>query len=345
MRKYLSALCVVAALVLASTSLYAWSGGCWVFGANEYSWSSWNGYYNLGLGTGGSMATEYGEGNTYIQVVTDGMAGRGTCTGGFPDQGWCADNAHAGLGGWTSRAEQTINAVPYGWWTGSSRHFINGQYQVTRHAATYFQEAPNCSNPQTQFDYSNCPGSPIVIATGKSLNYSLTRPKQGVLFDLDGDGVLEQISWTKENSEVAFLALDRNGNGVIDNGTELFGDHTLPGVANGFAALHSLGGVNDDGMIDANDPLFASLLLWTDRNHNGISEPDELAPASNTLEAIGLGYTITTKTDSAGNLYRLEGWARRAEDGKTGKDKPSGNSWQTRQTREFRIYDVYLVNQ
>jgi hypothetical protein len=65
-----------------------------------------------------------------------------------------------------------------------------------------------------------------------------------VRFDLDADGIPEQVAWTRPDSEDAFLALDRNGNGLIDDGTELFDNHTparpdLPGIttANGFEAL------------------------------------------------------------------------------------------------------------
>lgn len=335
---------VSSALVLASiVGIYAWDGGAYVYGENEYTAGAWSDNPRYGLGTNGRMFQEYGGGNTYIQTVTDGFAGRGTCVQGWMEYGWCADNAHAGLAGWSSQSDHDLNVVPYGWYCGSSRHYINGDYQVTRHGCSYFQDPPNCDNPQNSFDYNHCPGSPIVIATGGNQNYSLSKPADGVLFDLDSDGVAEQLSWTKPDADVAFLALDRNGNGTIDNGTELFGNYTTPGVPNGFAALRTLGGINEDGQVDRDDALFASLLLWHDRNHNGISEADELTPAADTLSAIGLGYTYSSRRDGAGNLYSFEGWAKRAEAGKKGKDNPSKDEWKTRGAREFRIYDVFLV--
>jgi hypothetical protein len=80
---------------------------------------------------------------------------------------------------------------------------------------------------------------------------------------------------------VAFLAYDRNGNGQIDNGTELFGNYTVPGMNNGFAALERLASEvagYRTGRFRQGHPLFDKLLLWTDSNHDGISQPEELEP-------------------------------------------------------------------
>lgn len=145
--------------------------------------------------------------------------------------------------------------------------------------------------------------------------FSLTNAEGGVFFDVTGLGAPEQISCTEANSDDAFLALDRNGNGVIDNGLELFGN-TAPQpepaagtVRNGFFALAEYdkpaNGGNADGLIDQHDAVYEQLRLWRDLNHNGICEPGELNGLADwNIDAIALDFKESKHRDKWGNGFR-----------------------------------------
>ena len=171
------------------------------------------------------------------------------------------------------------------------------------------------------FDWATCTCvdqgvSPIILAVGASADYQLVGPRDGVWFDLDADGVPDRVGWTRANDPVSFLTLDRNHNGVIDNGRELFGNFTpLQGdqtAANGFQALtywdSPQAGGNGDGWIDAGDAVWPNLRVWIDFNHDGVSQPDELFTlAELNIAAISTTYYPEMRRDQFGNGFPYRG--------------------------------------
>ena len=156
--------------------------------------------------------------------------------------------------------------------------------------------------------------SPIVVDI-EGNGFNLTDGAGGVEFDLAGDGTKYQIAWTAANSDDAWLALDRNGNGTIDSLKELFGNVTdqpesVPiDEQNGFLALAVFDklekGGNNDGVIDNQDSVFNQLRFWQDMNHNGISEAAELRTLPGLdITSIELNFKESKRTDESGNSFR-----------------------------------------
>jgi hypothetical protein len=181
---------------------------------------------------------------------------------------------------------------------------------------------------------TDCP----VIIDLDNHGFQLTGLEDPVRFDLDASGPAEEIGWTAAGVHNGFLCLDRNHDGAITDGRELFGQVTP--LANGqpakigYAAMAELDrpalGGNGDGVIDPEDTAFQDLCVWVDSNHDGVSQPEEIL----TLQEAGIvrlsyDYIETRRQDSHGNLFRYKS--------KAWGLNPAGR------VRELTTYDVFFV--
>jgi hypothetical protein len=131
-------------------------------------------------------------------------------------------------------------------------------------------------------------------------------------FDGDGDLFAERTGWL--GGDDGFLVLDKNANGLVDDGSELFGSATQ----GGFAALSAYDS-NGDGKISAADAMWNALRVWQDKNSDGASTADELKSlAALGIVSINLGTTALGVTTPQGTQLLARGSFTRA-DGSTGR--------------------------
>ena len=160
-------------------------------------------------------------------------------------------------------------------------------------------------------------GCPILLDLNSD-GVELTDASDGVAFPIGATDRNYQVAWTLPGSDDAWLVLDRNGNGQVDDGTELFGNASpQPEQADwrdrhGYLALAEFdkqqNGGNGNGIIELSDAVFYELRLWRDVDHDGRSRPSELSSLPSVgIEGLSLDYRESRRTDEHGNAFRYTG--------------------------------------
>ena len=162
--------------------------------------------------------------------------------------------------------------------------------------------------------------SPLVVDLDGDGKIETVSTDGNVHFDFDSNQKIENSGWIGKNE--GFLVRDINGNGQIDNGTEMFGNHTVlqngKNAVNGFEALKDLDS-NGNGKFDAEDDAWSQVKVWRDANTNGIVDSGELLTLEQAgIESINLKYDYQKEADENGNLEIQQGTFNRT-DGTTGK--------------------------
>ena len=155
--------------------------------------------------------------------------------------------------------------------------------------------------------------NPISITASDKKSGSNNNESGGAYFDHNGDGVSHKSSWISK--EDGILAYDRNGNGKIDDGGELFGNFTQIKdrdgnqrlAKDGYEALKEFDS-NNDGVIDSKDDKFKDLKIWQDANSNGISDEGELKSLDELgIASLSLNHNEVNEDLGGGNTLSLKG--------------------------------------
>lgn len=274
---------------------------------------------------------------TYVSKdlsVGQGSGSLNLCFGGLdvkPETAKC-QNERNSIGGELDRPSALINQ-PASWsisrgTDGKPQIAINESFAASREHPVY-----NFAAPGTSFkDYQ----SPLVIdltGTGALNLVDVWDDTPGVRFDLMSAGHPMRTGWI--GAGAGLLALDINGNGLIDDGRELLGESSHPLLpvayglrtfANGFAALAQYDS-NRDGVINARDAIYNRLIVWEDRNADGVTQPNEVQHLSGLgLASIDLAYAAPRRAPpyiAASNQVRLSSACHTA----TGKDLLIADVW------------------
>ena len=191
---------------------------------------------------------------------------------------------------------------------------FNGDPNADIGSGTYDALGNFITSLQSSFHTAEATLSPLVLDLDGDGVETIDK-SSGIHFDHDGNHFAETTGWAGKDD--GLLAWDKNGNGKIDNGGELFGNNTLLAsgakAANGFAALAELDS-NHDGKIDANDTAFTQLRVWKDGDSNAVVADGELLSlAAAGVQSINVSFTSQTQTDAQGNQHLQTGQYTRTD--------------------------------
>ena len=155
------------------------------------------------------------------------------------------------------------------------------------------------------FETAETTRSPLAVDLNGDGVIGTTSVADGVYFDHENDGFAEKTGWI--SAEDGVLVRDLNGNGLIDNGTELFGNSTILSnnetAANGFEALKELDS-NGDGIFSNQDKAWNEVKVWQDANQNGYTDVNELKSLDSVgITEINLNYKQQQVADENGNMH------------------------------------------
>lgn len=196
----------------------------------------------------------------------------------------------------------------------SDHSYTHDQIAYANYIIQQFERKVNSKSFSSVFtDYQDATTAPKVDPLMLDLNgdglATTNLDQSDVYFDLDSNGFAERTAWIDAND--GLLVLDRDGDGKITNGQELFGDQTLLSngtrATSGFEALREFDD-NKDGKIDASDIVYLKLKVWQDLNRDGVSQAEEMKSLADVgIKAINLNSTVTGAADAMGNIQRRLG--------------------------------------
>ncbi|PTD96445.1 calcium-binding protein [Pseudothauera lacus] len=204
------------------------------------------------------------------------------------------------------RISDTLGSAPIPQWIPSwdsfERGLLDRLLRLSKNLDDIFRRIGDQTQTASRF------ASPVILdLDGTGIN--TVGLDAGVYFDHAADGFAERTGWLGAGD--GLLVWDRNGDGAINSGRELFGSETVLAsglkAVNGFEALRELD-INGDGVIDANDPAFAELRVWVDANVDGRTGEGELLTLEEAgVQAINVTYSHSNHVDAHGNAHKQVG--------------------------------------